>query len=515
MSRKKSDNFSKKFYLILFFIYIFSIPYIVYSQIISKENLGRNINTKYSEHWPVISPDGKTLYFLREDDPLNFGETGDIWYSEFRNGEWEIAQHMGRPLNTQDGGSVCSVTPDGNTILLLGFYTPAGRINYYGFSMSHKTKDGWSFPLGVVIKNFYNNNDHWSGYLSNDGKKLFTGIERKDSYGECDIYICFLQSNNVWTEPMNLGPDINTNEMEEDAFLAADNVTIYFESKGHGGYGGFDVFMSRRLDDTWKKWSAPENLGPAINTAKDEQEYYITAKGDYAYFASDDKSFGELDIYRIKLPEKVKPKPVVIIYGKVFNARTNEPVTAEIKYEILSTGEETGIARSDPADGSYKIVLPYGKNYGYSAKAEGYYSVSKNINLETVSDYREIEENLYLAPIEVGEVVRLNNVFFDFNKYELKPESYPELDRVVTFLNDYANIEIELSGHTDNIGSHDYNMKLSENRANAVAEYLFKKGITKNRIVIIGYGETQPADTNQSEEGRQKNRRVEFKILKK
>jgi outer membrane protein OmpA-like peptidoglycan-associated protein len=514
MCKKKSYILSGIFTLLFISLIFFSAPGNLFSQT-TKENLGRSINTKYSEHWPVIAPDGRTLYFLREGDPNNFGETGDIWYSVFQNSEWTIASHMGLPLNTPDGGSVCSVTPDGNTLLLLGSYTIGGRINFNGFSLSRRLKEGWSFPLGVVIKNFYNDNNHWSGYLSNDGKKLFMGIETKDSYGECDIYISFLQNNNVWTEPMNLGPDINTKEMEEDAFLAADNVTLYFESKGHGGYGGFDVFMSKRLDDTWEKWSDPQNLGPSINTKEDEQEYYITAKGDYAYFASGDKSFGELDIFRIKLPEKVKPKPVVLIYGNVYNAKNNKPIGTEIKYELLSTGEEIGTANSNPSDGSYKIVLPYGKNYGFSAKADGYYSVSENINLEEISDYKEIKKDLYLAPIEIGEVFRLNNIFFDFNKYDLKPESFPELDRVVKFLNEYPNIEVELSGHTDNIGTHEYNQRLSENRANAVAEYIFAKGINRNRILVTGYGETQPADTNESEEGRQKNRRVELKILKK
>ncbi|MFA5403843.1 MAG: OmpA family protein [Ignavibacteria bacterium] len=211
----------------------------------------------------------------------------------------------------------------------------------------------------------------------------------------------------------------------------------------------------------------------------------------------------------------MKPNPVVLIYGRVLNAKTNEPIEAEIKYENLSSGLEAGIANSNPNDGSYKIILPYGNNYGYSAKANGYYSVSENINLKKFSDYKEIEKNLYLAPIEIGEVVRLNNIFFDFNKYELKPESFPELDRIVKFLTDYPILEIELSGHTDNLGSHDYNQKLSENRANAVAEYLFTKGISRNRIMVIGYGETLPIDTNDTDEGRQKNRRVEFKILKK
>jgi outer membrane protein OmpA-like peptidoglycan-associated protein len=515
MCIKKSKIFSNKVFLILLTLILFLNNNSVLPQITVKENLGTNVNSKYSEHWPVIAPDGKTLYFLREGDPVNYGESGDIWYSVFQNGEWSKAFHAGKPLNTIDGGSVCSVTPDGNTLLLLGSYSIAGRINFNGFSLSRRTKDGWSFPLGVAVKNFYNDNNHWSGYLSNDGKKLFMGIERKDSYGECDIYLSFLQSNNVWTEPVNLGPVINTKDMEEDAFLAADNTTIYFESKGHGGYGGFDVFMSKRLDDTWKNWSTPVNLGQTINTKKDDQEYYITAKGDYAYFASGDKSYGELDLFRIKLPEQVKPKPVVLIYGNVYNAENNNPIGTEIKYELLSTGEEVGVANSSPSDGSYKIVLPYGKNYGYSAKADGFYSISENINLEEISGYKEIKKDLFLAPIEIGEIVRLNNVFFDFNKYELKPESYPELFRVVKFLNDYPNIEVELSGHTDNIGTHEYNQRLSENRANAVAEYLFAKGINRTRIIVTGYGETQPADTNDSEEGRQKNRRVELKILKK
>jgi len=486
------------------------------SQTNKKENLGRGVNTKYSEHWPVISPDGKTLFFLREDDPNNFGLSGDIWYSILqKDGAWSNAVHAGKPLNNIDGGSVCSVSPDGNTLLLLGTYRKDGYIDFNGFSISRRTKDGWSFPLGVVINNFYNESEHWSGYLSNDGKKLFMGVQRKDSYGKCDLYISFLQSNNVWTEPMNLGSVINTSEMEQDAFLASDNVTLYFESEGHGGFGGFDVFMSRRLDDTWQNWTVPVNLGSSINTKKDDQEYYIDAIGEYAYFASEDNSFGELDIYRIKLPDKVKPNPVVLVYGTVYNAKTNQPLETEIKYEFLPEGTDAGTANSDPVSGSYKIILPYGKSYGFSAKSSGFYSISENLNLKEVLQYKEIKMNLYLVPIEVGETVILNNIFFDFNKWELKPESYSELDRILKFLNDYPAVEIELSGHTDNIGTADYNLALSEKRAGAVAEYLFGKGIFKERITVFGYGETKPIASNDTDEGRQKNRRVEFKIIKK
>jgi outer membrane protein OmpA-like peptidoglycan-associated protein len=223
---------------------------------------------------------------------------------------------------------------------------------------------------------------------------------------------------------------------------------------------------------------------------------------------------GESDIVRVKLAEEVRPKPVVLISGKVYNAKTKEPMSANIEYENLADGSNAGVAVSSPANGEYRIVLPYGKNYGFMAYAEKFIAVSDNLDLTQVAEYKEIERDLYLVPLEVGSTIRLNNIFFDFGKATLRPESYPELDRLLGYMAQNSKMKIELSGHTDNVGSDDANLKLSDDRAKAVVEYLISKGVEVERVVAKGYGKTKPVGTNDTEEGRQLNRRVEFTILK-
>ncbi|HAO47062.1 MAG TPA: hypothetical protein DCQ97_09060, partial [Chitinophagaceae bacterium] len=223
-----------------------------------------------------------------------------------------------------------------------------------------------------------------------------------------------------------------------------------------------------------------------------------------------------------KLMEKEKPNPVVLVNGNVYNAKTKQPLSASLIYETLPDGAEAGNGVSSPVDGSFKIVLPYDKNYSIRASADKFFAISENLNLDSLvkAGYKEIHKDLYLVPIEIGQVFRLNNVFFDFDKYSLRPESFVELDRVVGFLNEYPNIEIEMSAHTDSKGSDDYNMTLSDNRAKSVREYILSKGIAAKRIVSQGYGETKPVapnsnpDGSDNPDGRQLNRRVEFKILK-
>jgi outer membrane protein OmpA-like peptidoglycan-associated protein len=220
--------------------------------------------------------------------------------------------------------------------------------------------------------------------------------------------------------------------------------------------------------------------------------------------------------------EKEKPDPVLLVSGNVYNEKTKEPLSAELIYETLPDGTEVGKGTSSPIDGSFKIVLPYDKNYSIRASAEKFFAISENLNLDSLIKvgYKEIHKDLYLAPIEIGQVFRLNNVFFDFDKYELRPESYTELNRVVMFLNEYPKIEIEMSAHTDSRGSDDYNITLSHNRAKSVMEYILSKGIATSRITSKGYGETKPVATNtnpdgsDNPEGRQMNRRVEFMIMK-
>ena len=221
-----------------------------------------------------------------------------------------------------------------------------------------------------------------------------------------------------------------------------------------------------------------------------------------------------MDIFKVELPVFYKPAPVVLVQGKVYNSKTNEALGGvKILYERLPDGTEIGLATSDPTSGVYKIVLPSGAKYGYLAEAEGYVAVNANIDLNNLEEYKEINQDLYLVPIETGATVVMNNIFFDFDRSALKEDSYPELTRVVEFMNNNPDVEIEIAGHTDSLGPEYYNNALSNRRAKAVFDYLIEKGIAAQRVVSRGFGESKPVVSNDTKEGQAQNRRVEFKIL--
>jgi outer membrane protein OmpA-like peptidoglycan-associated protein len=297
--------------------------------------------------------------------------------------------------------------------------------------------------------------------------------------------------------------------------LAADGVTLYFASTGYSSYGSDDIYMTKRLDDTWQNWTEPQNLGPSINTSSADLNFTMPASGDYAYLVTDNQAIGGSDIFRVKLPEVLKPKPVVLIKGKVIDAKTGKPIAANVKYENLNTATEVGIANAEPKTGNYAIILPCGANYGFMATAPGYIAENQNLDLSSSGSYSEIQKNLVLVPIEIGQKIRLNNLFFETGKFELKPTSTPELTRIVNFLKLNMNVKIEISGHTDNVGKEADNLLLSQNRAKAVAEYLTANGIDISRIQYKGYGSTQPYGLNDTDTNRALNRRVELKILSK
>ncbi len=491
-----------------------------------RENLGPNINSPYDEVLPVISPDGKTLYVDRKNHPQNFRQAGarldtnnidNIWYStEDANGNWVPLQNIGPLLNNGYGSFVASVTPDGNTLLIGGRYEPRGAEGTGEFSLwlTHRTADGWSYPARVRVNDYYSNAAYVEFCLSNDGRTIILSLDRKDSYGDKDLYVSFLQPDGTWSSPKNLGPDVNSAADEATPFLASDGKTLYFASDGFSGYGSMDMFITRRLDSTWQHWSEPENLGPQLNSSGWDAYYTVPASGEYAYFVSTENSFGQGDIFRVKLPEELRPKPVILVGGTVHDAKTGKPVMAEIKYENLETGKEIGSARTSPGTGAYKITLPAGENYGYRAEAPGYIPVSENLDLKNAGAYQELERDLTLVPIEKGEVVRLNNIFFETAKADLRPESFAELDRVVTLLNNNPSMEILIGGHTDNVGTPALNVQLSAARANSVQTFLISKGIDQKRMKTKGFGDTKPVASNETDAGRQQNRRVEFTILK-
>lgn len=476
-----------------------------------KERLSDNINTEYAETKPLISPDGKTLYFARKNSPGNAGgkkDGQDIYFSTFENGKWSPAVNIGRPLNDKMANGVCSVTPDGNKLVTLGAFTSGNQGSLDGVSVSTKTFSGWSKPQAQKIDGFKNLCDYQDYYLSNSGKIMTLAIQMNDSKGDQDLYVSFRKGPDEWSKPQNLGKTINTSKVEYAPFLASDNKTLYFSSDGHGGFGKSDIFYSKRLDDTWQNWSKPVNIGKEVNSPDWDGYYVVAAKGDYAYFVSSE------DIYKIALREEVRPDPVILISGRVLNSETKEPLKASVFYQSLPGAEEDGVAMTNPTTGEYKIVLPVGKKYGFHAKAEGYVATERNEDFTEVTEYKEITRDLYLTPMIVGKIIQLNNLFFTRSKSEILPESKPELERIYKLLVDNPKMVIELGGHTDNQGYYSANVKLSQERADAVKTYLVDKGIKQGRVKAKGYGPTKPIADNRNPETRKKNRRVEIKILK-
>lgn len=311
---------------------------------------------------------------------------------------------------------------------------------------------------------------------------------------------------------MSLGKDVNTEFDESTPFLAADGMTLYFSSDRPGGIGQHDIYMTRRLDESWQKWSVPVNLGKPINSEVKEGFYTLPASGDVAYLVSNHQSLGKADIFRVRTTAETRPEPVVLVKGRVYNSKTKTPVEATITYEELPSGQIAGSANFQ-SDGEYNLVLRYGKNYGIIAKSNGYIPISVNIDLQKDNAYEERRIDLEMVPIEKGLTIRINNLFFNTGKWELKEESTPEMERLVEFMKQNKKVRIEISGHTDDIGQEADNLALSENRAKAVYDYLVSKGVSSNRLLSKGFGEGKPLLENSTEENRQLNRRVEFKIL--
>jgi OmpA-OmpF porin, OOP family len=497
------------------------------------ENLGNAVNSEFNEINPVISPDGRTLFFSRVRHPQNtFGVQGsqDIWFSELTNGQWGLARRMTNPLNKDEYNCAYSITPDGNTLLIMGAYNK-GVYETRGFSFSKRTASGWAPPQKLNIPDLekMSKGEYMSGFLSNDGKTLVMAFSEKKKSTKDDLYVSFLQKNGTWSTPTALGDDVNTDDFTETTpFLASDGVTLYFSTDRAGGQGSNDIYYTKRIDKTWKRWSKPVNLGSAINTEGYDAYYSIAAAGDYAYMVSKKDPQVKGDIVRIKIkadegstdpvaaPVAAAPEPVVLVTGKVIDTKTGKPISAKIVYQTLPDGQEIGTAETNPQTGEYKIILPKGRKYAFHAVGKDYVAEAQNLDLTDVKNYQEINgTNLKLIPLEEGQVGKLTNLFFDTGKADLRPESGPELDRIALTYTENPKLVLEIGGHTDNVGSDEANRKLSQDRADAVREYLISKGIEPDRVQTKGYGEANPIASNDTDEGRQANRRVEFKILKK
>lgn len=481
-----------------------------------KENMGKAINSKGQEIAPIISPDGKTLYFTRNNFEGNTGSPGrqDVWYSTLNDqGQWTDAANIGPPINNTGENAATSISADGKTLYLINEYRPDGSM-YFGFSHSFKTKSGWGFPRTMRITNLVKTAKTLEVTVSPFENVLIMSVEGFDSEGGKDLYISFLQKDNTWSEPRNLGSVINTADTEGTPFLALDNKTLYFSSQGHAGYGEGDLFLTRRLDDTWLNWSTPENLGPAVNSPLWDAFINIPATGDYAYFSASDKVLGQEDIFRIRMTPEIKPDPVAVVSGSVLEAETNKPVKSDIAADIKSSNTSFATASFDPETGEYRLILPLKEVYRITASGQGYFPVAEDMDLSAETNFRTIRKNIYLQPIKAGQQIRLSNTMFSQSSAEVIPSSFAELDKIAETMKAYPTMEILLEGHTDNQGEVQKNVKLSADRVEQVKKYLLSKGIDGKRIQTKAWGPARPIASNLTEQTRQKNRRVEFTILK-
>jgi outer membrane protein OmpA-like peptidoglycan-associated protein len=484
-----------------------------------KENLGTKVNTIHYEKSPLITHDGKTLYFVRSGDPNNTGnpENDDIWYTTLDNlGQWTEAQNIGKPLNNSGHNTIIALTSDHNTAFVKHHYDQSGEYEGQGFSITQRNAKGWNVPQKIIVPNYYNNSKYTEATVSPDGKVLLFTAQRDDTHGGKDIYVSKQNPDGSWSEPINAGTEINSFGNETGPFIAGDGKTLYFASNGHPGFGDMDIFMSRRLDDSWTKWSTPLNLGNTINTEGWDAYFTVDAKGEWAYMTSNENSIGNLDIFRIKLPKQAKPEPVAIIHGYVYNAKTNKPLMSEISFHVLENDSTLGKIYTNPSDGSFTIILKEGFHYNILANYPGYIAERYNLDLSQLNEYTEKQITLYLKPIEVNQSITLNNIFFAPDQAVLLYESRCELHHVARIMKEHPTMHIMIGGHTEIAqGYEKYHQKLSEDRAKAVYHFLHHHlGVDKHRMSYKGFGYSKPIYNTTDKALNAQNRRVDFTIVK-
>jgi outer membrane protein OmpA-like peptidoglycan-associated protein len=485
-----------------------------------RENLGPLANSKYEEISPYLAPDGSKIFYIREDHPDNtrFGETQDVWFVRLENDSVVTeSKHLGFPFNTIAKNSIVHQSPDGQVRYIKGVMDRFGNRKKSGYSQCILEKDGWGDPIELKIKGYeeMNQGNYVTNCLAPSGNVMIMSFseEKDDDYSS--LYVSFLEKGRKWSRPVRLPAPVDTHG-EFGAFIASDNKTMYFSSYREGGFGSSDIYVTKRLDDTWMNWSEPKNLGDKVNTSQWDAYYRVSPSGRYAFMVGNNGE-NQTDLYRIPLFEvekENKPDPVIIVEGIVKDEETGELLRAELEYINLANNYIEGQALSNPTSGEYKVILPYGKNFSINAKLEGYYAQKVNLDLTEVGEFAVVKRDILLKKIKKETVIRLNNIFFETAKWDLLPASTSELDGLVEILTDNPKIAIEIRGHTDNVGSSSSNQTLSENRAKAVVEYLVSKGIEQSRLTFVGFGQEQPTTTNDTPEGRAYNRRVEFRITK-
>ena len=469
-------------------------------------NLGDSINTPSSEYYPSVTINDSLFVFSRRGEGIREDFVESTLLPNHQYGHSKI---ISGSINEEPSKGAINISQDGEWLIFAGNFPTKG---FGGFDLyiSYQTPQGWSEPINMGPEI---NTEFWesSPSLSPDKKTLYFSSNRPGGYGGKDLYVSYRGANGKWSSAENMGPLVNTKGDELAPFIHADNSTLYFTSDGLPGYGGSDLFMMRRKNAT--EWNAPENLGYPINTIENEGSLFITADGIDAYYASDRAdSRGGLDLYRFELPPDARPAKTLYVEGTVFNKKDKKGIPATVELTDNATRETISKIQTDES-GFYLITLPVGKDYTFSVNRKGFLFYTDLYELSKGKPDSTYKKDIGLQPIEINASLTFKNIQFETNSFELKPISFIELDKAIQLLNDNPTIKIEIGGHTDNIGKPADNLALSNNRAKSVLNYLVSKGISPQRLVAKGYSETKPIADNSTDEGRAKNRRTELKVI--
>lgn len=473
--------------------------------------LNENVNTINNEYFPSLTADGEKLFFTRHIKASGVSQEDILVSEKDSTGEWGKAVSVSNNINTPSNEGAHSISADGRFL----YFTMCEHQGGYGscdIYVSKRVGNEWSKPenLGPEINTLHKETQPC---VSADGMALYFVSSRPGGYGKLDIWMTYKKPDGKWGTPINLGPEINTVGIEERPFIHPDNETLYFASDGKKGFGNADLYVARR-HELGSKWNEAENMGFPINSFYNESGLYVATDGSKAYFATErfNKNFN-LDIVEFEMPEHIKPKKVTYVKGIISDKENNKPLLATLTFIDIETGKIVNEVQSDKVTGEYLLTLPLGKDYVVNANAAQYLFFSQFFSLKNKNTVEPYVQNIPLEKLQAEKKLILENVFYAKDSFQLKPESFIELNKVAEFLLKNSQLKIEVGGHTDNTGNETCNLKLSEQRAKSVYDYLLSQKVAPNQLSYKGYGDKLPIRGNETDEGKARNRRTELKII--
>ncbi|MBK8487960.1 MAG: PD40 domain-containing protein [Bacteroidetes bacterium] len=507
-------------------------------------NMGDVINSQGSEVCPLISPDGNRLYYTRKDHPDNTGYVmnDDIWYSELIDDNWTDPQNIGDPINNETNNYVVGISSDGQMLTLANTYIPGGD-SKIGVSQTWSHGNDWRYPVNLATPGLLSYNPYVEYYMDESRSYLLVALEKAEGNGLKDIYVSFTENQINWTVPINLGSVINTAGNEMSPFLSPDGTMLFYASNGLPGYGEMDIYVAHRLDDSWTNWSAPENLGPTVNSDGFDAYFTYSDSSNYAFFTSTRENYFNPDIFRIPIKIILEPEAEeeivaestnemnsssddlsdielasdlvltndILLFGTIYDALSDEKIDAEVIFMLNDYAADPESIQT--LNQNYQKKVTGNLNYKVVIIKEGYFYYEQIIDIADANEKNVKRIDFKLDPITSGEKFILDNMYFNANSAILKSASFAQLDILYDFLAKNKNVRVEVGGHSNGLCDDEYCINLSKERAESVIKYLVGKGIDSSRMTAAGYGKKHPIASNDTPEGRKKNQRVEITIL--